>query len=541
MRLINRTTLELEHFLGEVPEYAILSHTWEGEEVTLQDVLHHKTESQQGWQKIVSFCDQVSEAAPTSESVVEYAWVDTCCIDKTSSAELSEAINAMFNWYRNARYCFAYLSDVECDSYGTLSENFEASRWFTRGWTLQELVAPAEVRFYDRKWTFIGTRTSLAKRISAITRIDIDVLLTGDVSSASVARRMSWAASRQTTRAEDTAYCLLGLFDVNMPMLYGEGEKAFFRLQEEILKEYDDHSIFAWDASDISPSVTTIGVLAPNPSFFRDSHDILRLPSSGQPLMSTNRGIQLEIPVIQQDLVLEKIYLGVLSCFKKGTFELSLAIPLERRDSVSLEYYSRTRSQLKSLSGVGSFKDSRIYLARRNHTQDPHKFLRAFELHYSATKFAFLGCYPGSYWIESKWRGGVMPARRNKKKTLVSDVGSRPTWTIMAFKLIDSGEPFGITVTHEPGKHGSHFHAVRLVQLPDQIEQSSSISEDISRIKDIEDRTGLMTEGLCMKDGRSVVAVNQEGQLVRNSMVSLTMELVVHPVTMGVEAGLNKI
>jgi hypothetical protein len=182
-------------------------------------------------------CDQaVSEG-------YEYAWVDTCCIDKSSSAELQEAINSMFKWYQQAKICYAYLTDLPSGS--NLSKSLPRCRWFTRGWCLQELIAPPEVRFFDEGWTDIGTRTSCTRLISRITRIPLGVLENSQrMYDMPVARRMSWASTRHTTRVEDQAYCLLGLFDVNMPMLYGEGPKAFLRLQEEIMKRSSDLSIF---------------------------------------------------------------------------------------------------------------------------------------------------------------------------------------------------------------------------------------------------------------------------------------------------------
>jgi hypothetical protein len=160
---------------------------------------------------------------------------------------LSEAINSMFRWYRNASVCYAYLEDV----HGPITRDhgpFHASRWFTRGWTLQELIAPSHVIFYASTWMELGTRYSLGRIVSDITGID-ETFLSGseDVSKASISKRMSWASRRNTTRKEDAAYCLFGLFDVNLMPLYGEGEKAFLRLQEELMKRYPrDHTLFAW-------------------------------------------------------------------------------------------------------------------------------------------------------------------------------------------------------------------------------------------------------------------------------------------------------
>ena len=155
----------------------------------------------------------------------------------------------MFRWYEKARICYAYLSDVPDSASlvpAQLRARFAASRWFTRGWTLQELIAPRYVDFYSQRWTSLGSKELLCDRISTITGIDTDTLLGAGLEHVSVARKMSWASCRKTTRSEDSAYCLLGLFDVNMPLLYGEGQKAFQRLQEEILRSSYDYSLFAW-------------------------------------------------------------------------------------------------------------------------------------------------------------------------------------------------------------------------------------------------------------------------------------------------------
>jgi Heterokaryon incompatibility protein (HET) len=246
MRLIHGETLRLVEFAdNHIPPYAILSHTWGSEEVTLQDISDILDLSKEArWQKIIESkresYDKITNCCDrASKDGLEYCWVDTCCIDKSSSSELSEAINSMFRWYSNAAVCYVYLSDVKYPG-GEISH----SRWFTRGWTLQELIAPRIVEFFTSKWELIGTKRSLRRKIASVTGIDVETLLDPDtLSSASVARRMAWAANRQTTRTEDVAYCLMGLFDVAMPLLYGEGEKAFIRLQEEIIKEIDDHSL----------------------------------------------------------------------------------------------------------------------------------------------------------------------------------------------------------------------------------------------------------------------------------------------------------
>ena len=176
----------------------------------------------------------------------EWLWIDTCCIDKSSSAELSEAINSMYAWYAAADICYVYMHDVE-DVHPSRDESFSRSVWFTRGWTLQELIAPHHVVFLSQEWHTLGTKQTLAHLIEDVSGVDYNVLLRSiDLSQISIARRMSWAAKRSTTREEDRAYSLMGIFNVYMPTIYGEGSRAFERLQLEILKRSPDQSILAW-------------------------------------------------------------------------------------------------------------------------------------------------------------------------------------------------------------------------------------------------------------------------------------------------------
>ncbi|KAK1533393.1 hypothetical protein CPAR01_10101 [Colletotrichum paranaense] len=254
MWLINTSSHNLEEFIGrDIPPYAILSHTWGKDEVTFQDMkdprflVREQTIRKAGFVKIAKACGLAQQQE------LQYAWVDTCCIDKSSSAELTEAINSMFKWYQRAAICYAWLSDL--DPSADIDSDFDGSgdlgqcRWFTRGWTLQELIAPKEVEFYDRDWNLVGCKSGLVDQLHAITAIAKDVL--GNRHRAllhtCVAEKMSWAAGRETTRVEDAAYCLMGIFGINMPLFYGEEEKAFQRLQNEILRESDDVTIFAWE------------------------------------------------------------------------------------------------------------------------------------------------------------------------------------------------------------------------------------------------------------------------------------------------------
>ena len=273
------------------PSYAILSHTWgpPNEEVSFQEIkLKDRSKEirrRYGFQKIEMTCE-----IALKEHRLQYAWVDTCCIDKSSSAELSEAINSMFKWYQQAAVCFAWLVDWVGDE-----ARLGSCKWFTRGWTLQELIAPPIVHFYDMSWVKRGTKLTLVNTISKICKISM-LVLKGDeeLSGIPVATRLSWAAERKTTREEDIAYCLMGIFEVNMPMLYGEGRRAFSRLQEQIMAENPDTTIFAWKGSQTEFDDHT-GLLAPSPSTFKDVPKYLHsIPELGFSI--SNRGVRLKAP-----------------------------------------------------------------------------------------------------------------------------------------------------------------------------------------------------------------------------------------------------
>lgn len=251
MYLINAETRRLEYHIGaNIPAYSILSHRWRDGEVDHQTFqTSHQGVNLRGFAKIVAACEQ------SIKHKIRYTWIDTCCIDKTSSAELTESINSMFEWYEKAEVCFAFLDDVGPDPREPSRALIENSEWMKRGWTLQELLAPKRVKFYASDWSEIGTRDALASKLSRATAISQTYLR--DIPSeysrqaplllrASMGERMSWAARRETTRKEDEAYCLLGLFGVNIPLIYGEGSKAFIRLQEEILRHSFDPTLLAW-------------------------------------------------------------------------------------------------------------------------------------------------------------------------------------------------------------------------------------------------------------------------------------------------------
>jgi hypothetical protein len=223
-----------------IPRYAILSHTWgaDAEEVSFKDMIDRWYWHKQAWLRQ----DPVLRRTSRRDDL-QYFWIDTCCIDKSSSTELQEAINSMFRWYRNAAKCYVYLADVSRPALDTDSKpsqppwesSFRKSRWFTRGWTLQELVAPALVEFFSKEGERLGNKRSLERHIHEVTGIPVKALRGSPLSDFSVPERMLWAETRDTTRKEDKAYSLLGIFNVHMPLIYGEGrENAFKRLREEI-------------------------------------------------------------------------------------------------------------------------------------------------------------------------------------------------------------------------------------------------------------------------------------------------------------------
>ena len=300
MWLLNVVGLELKEFIGVIPRYAILSHTWNQEEVSFKEIRKSRpdTHEKPGHIKLELCCLQARKDG------LEWAWIDSCCIDRRSSAELSEAINSMFKWYERADICYAYLDDIPPQNEAVHQATLARSRWFTRGWTLQELLAPSKIRFYAKDWSFLGMKSSedinLSYKISSITGISVQILLDKSaLRHASVAMRMSWAANRETTREEDRAYSLMGIFDVKMPIIYGEGlQSAFERLQGEIIKKTSDQSIFAWKSNkELSfHPLQGHGLLAPSPSYFENcAFTVNGLNPRLRPFAITNIGVQITL------------------------------------------------------------------------------------------------------------------------------------------------------------------------------------------------------------------------------------------------------
>ncbi|KIJ63024.1 hypothetical protein HYDPIDRAFT_92997, partial [Hydnomerulius pinastri MD-312] len=233
----------LKDLVQSVLKYAILSHRWLRDgEPTFQDMTKGEILSSQGFHKLQKFCEKAKAHGCL------LAWSDTCCIDKTSSTELDEAIRSMFRWYRNSHVCVVYLA--QSSKIGDLQKE----EWFERGWTLQELLAPRSLKFYGQNWTPLGADAlsndkedeKLLRAVCTVTHIPIDDLRDFVPGMTMVREKMIWASKRRTTRAEDIAYSLIGIFDVNLSVAYGEGDWAFHRLMEVIIHSSDEWGIFAW-------------------------------------------------------------------------------------------------------------------------------------------------------------------------------------------------------------------------------------------------------------------------------------------------------
>ncbi|KAK5680567.1 hypothetical protein LTS10_007499 [Elasticomyces elasticus] len=347
MRLINLSTYELEeHDDYAPPKYAILSHRWENEEVLFahwKDVKHWRSAEPEsrpnGWRKLLSFCDVARD-----QHGLNYGWADTVAIDKSSSAELTQAINSMYRYYQESSVCIAYLSDVLEDDpsssgfHGQISiAKVCASKWFTRGWTLQELIAPHTLVFYTSKWMALGILSDsvdMVKAIEGLTNIPTSLLhgIRKKPTDYPIATRMSSASRRVTARPEDEAYCLLGIFDVNLPLIYGEGERAFVRLQEEIVRRSTDHTIFTWNVprwsqstTRFAPSPTPTALFAPSPSSFDDAVNgsltecYRNLSGWVESYEVTNHGLEISLPLIECGSSSNGLYHAILNCRVQGS------------------------------------------------------------------------------------------------------------------------------------------------------------------------------------------------------------------------------
>ena len=395
MRLLNVETLEFSNFFdAAIPEYLVLSHRWEGSETTLQEFetekhSHSHFPKSSGTPKILSFCDEARKDG------CGWVWVDTCCIDKTSSAELTEAINSMWRWYAQAKACYVYMSDVEpaksSQSATPLRERLKKTAWFTRGWTLQEMLAPAKEMFFDSEWNLLGDRdeeplSGLLHDFTGVKKHFFGNL--AKIKTATVAERMLWVSKRETSRLEDIAYCMLGIFDVYMPLIYGEGLNAFQRLQQEIIKVSDDETIFVWTTEGRKRS----GLLAEHPRDFgvlAGKEIVKDTWIERSPFAMTNKGLELEIydsPLIKNSpkatvpfncrvkgeglifVTLENCAAGSwcrtdLTNLGYATRLLHQPPPLDHEPAFSFGFNQRTPPHFKNPNGPNRFK---IYVRQYN-------------------------------------------------------------------------------------------------------------------------------------------------------------------------------
>lgn len=358
----------------------------------------HPLELKPGYTKILSAAKQALSDG------IQYLWADTICIDRTNGYEISEAINAMFTWYSNAAVCYAHLEDVVFQEYKsgyrTWEHDFAESRWFTRGWTLQELVAPKKVVFFAKGWQWLGTKadSTLSKVVEKVTKIEAKVLSDpGQIFRTCIARRMAWASARKTTRPEDIAYSLMGIFGVNMQLLYGEGgENAFVRLQEEIIKTSDDHTLFAWglvgsngkkednvvpthydslEEFDHDEMVGMTGILARSPADFAGMDGVVpattTMPEGDASYKMTNKGLKIRLklsPVNIGHVTNQKFYLGVLNC-QHSEDDPSSRLGMLLTETETPNVLFRTRTKMYTwLSGaaLATAEPKTIYICQNN-------------------------------------------------------------------------------------------------------------------------------------------------------------------------------
>ncbi|KAL9037656.1 MAG: hypothetical protein Q9214_005603 [Letrouitia sp. 1 TL-2023] len=380
LRSLKKRDLFASRFSPEAePAYAILSHRWcEGvqdsdrigsssssssrsrnavrkrpREVTLQDLrrrslgrLRRDAALRDSLEKIRGACRRALAEGQ------RYVWIDSCCIDRTNLFEVSESIRSMFRWYRDAACCLAYLWDVggdgdRMDDSGVLlrrrkkknERQEEYSEWFSRGWTLQELLAPRSLLFFDRRWNKLGTRRALAAEVERATGIPAKYVtdFAGHAQEASVAMKMSWMARRSTTKEEDTAYCLFGIIGVSMDVRYGDGRKEFLRLQDKIMREpgLQDESIFAWRRSyprGYPEASKCSGLLAPWPDAFEQSGDVRLRPEkyrSRGPYELTKDGLRLPVPISIAGEAGYGNFLGRIKALRNALFGTTRSLPLQ--------------------------------------------------------------------------------------------------------------------------------------------------------------------------------------------------------------------
>jgi len=513
MRLIKSSTFELEYFSTDkfLPEYAILSHTWEEEEVLFADMEKGTAAGKAGYRKLLYACTQAMADS------LDYVWIDTCCIDKSSSAELSEAINSMYSWYQKARVCYVYMADFPAKVPALVD-----SRWFTRGWTLQELIAPSNLIFYSGDWAELGTKLTLQSTLAERTGIDVGIL-TGEkgLESTSVARRMSWACNRETTRTEDEAYCLMGLFDVNMPMLYGEGSKAFIRLQEEIMKHSDDQSLFAWRDSSADPE-SYHGLLAKSPKSFEDTGNIVpyRDWELSAPFSLSNKGLRIDFHLSRYE---QDLYVAALDCPAPPNNEGFLGIYLKRITTGDGQYARVKAQTLCRLNERGNA--TTVYVRQSPSVPGPQDIypLHVFQLRRGPTQ-------------EDGYRlmQVIASSGNNRAMPTIVPFSSHVRWTgtmQSTFKIIKSASQLAGALLFE--RHDGEKLVVLLGSMAD-----FTVGFDVASLSDIDSIDLLRNRFKPQAPGANMVLENHQVRIsaepriherVKYYMVDITVEAIYHP------------
>ncbi|KAF2430561.1 HET-domain-containing protein [Tothia fuscella] len=548
MRLLRAATRTLEEFASDaIPRYAILSHTWDTEEVTFDDI-HNPDETvgtrKAGLYKIICACEQAIRDG------LDYVWIDTCCIDKRSSSELTEAINSMYKWYTDSEICYAFLPDV-CSNVELVDipedasphelELFDGSgpaqaRWFCRGWCLQELIAPRRVNFYGEGWFYLGSNFTLSRGLSRITNIDVAILSNPRTTErkrlllqTSVARRMSWAADRKTSRREDLAYCLLGIFDVHMPMLYGEGDRAFIRLQEEIIKVSDDHSLFAWEAESYKG-----GLLAPNPFAFKRSADIVQWfnPIDSGPYSMTNKGLSISLPLLYSPQNIVQIR-GILACAYRDEFTGPIGLTLQPANRKDIYYvpvlhnrltvvdlkvvqteHAAFRSKEQGEPSTYGVITSPIYISR----DTPPQSLMGFHSMMLDTPQQH---YPINFWVQNS-------VFLNGKKVVINEVEPPDSWhkdsgiislqvgcgTTCAIRLTPSNlNAFGDDMNERTPQHIVVYFGIKIESNNDRVRPMEWVHPELqSNPMDLS--TWLVTGDIIYCTDSSTLPLNHSSQLI---------------------------
>ena len=349
-----KLNIELCEFFPDAVQYAILSHRWgpASSEVSYREFADGPDRTKPGYKKIEECCKQALNDG------LQYVWIDTCCIDKSSSAELTEAINAMYKWYERSSICYAYLKDIKGGIIRAIS-SLSTSDWFTRGWTLQELIAPKEVIFFNADWKKIGQKSLIAQDLNHITKIPIKVLLDPQeyLPDVCISQKFYWASRRRTSREEDRTYSLIGLFNISLPIIYGEGNRAFYRLQEKIMRVTVDHSIFAWHLTK-----PCSGLLADSPDAFAKSGDVRSMDpnffntlfetgSSPYQYTSKNVGLEIQLPLAETRRF-RGVYVAHIACHTEKSEDPLYLILRAHQGGLPGQFF-RTRLSSESLgSGI---------------------------------------------------------------------------------------------------------------------------------------------------------------------------------------------